>query len=404
VSKPLQHCHALVAVAFESEDARKKLVAMLAGKASLEAELVESYTHEGQPAAIIHVRYRARGANMNDVPRRLEAAASAANVELRVLHEPVGFSIKRPDLEQSHPAPEPTQPTEPVQADLLNATTVAGVNAPFEGALQVPLVGSLDDEWLRALDYVRAGTDVLEAVVEDDALYVPDPWRGQPVVTGSGDVRQRLREEVVKFLNLVNADWRTRTAPHRETAEDTFEALSAHVLSRPSAARLPIARGTPRPAGVYWPRKRDSDARYHITWRFLPNRGERSWRQQQAGEPAIVPPATDEERDAAVDKLIAEGVRVIRLAVRDDEANRGAVLFRGWVGAEPWLVAHVFERGRSQTWTAPEPHNPDSEEDVAWQEIEDDGRFAALTKALDEEPVPPAWWAERDARAGKDNW
>jgi hypothetical protein len=62
----------------------------------------------------------------------------------------------------------------------------------------------VDDEWLAALADVAAGTDALEGFVEDGALLVPDPWRGEAAPTQAGEARQTLREAVTRHLNAVN--------------------------------------------------------------------------------------------------------------------------------------------------------------------------------------------------------
>jgi len=362
MSKDLQHCHALVALVFNDEDDRSSLVSTLMGHMNLDATSVDRFMHEGRPGAVIHMRYRARGANMNDMPRRLAAAAKAADVEYEVLHEPRGFSVKRPELEQDVPPRATTEPTEPIQADWTQATDVHGPDAPFQGALRVPLLGSVDDEWLAAVDDVAAGSDVLDVIVEGAMLYAPDPWRGEPVLTQAGEARHTLREAVTKFLNLVNHHYLYRVG---RPADDDFQAMTDAALA------YPVSKPEQLPCLI----------------RQYVHEGER---RHSAASPAgprgslDARPASAEQRDAAVDEVIAGGAHWARIHGRDDGTERAALIFRSWDGDIPWLVVHVFERGgRTATWQASVTAWP-PEDDLAWQEADDHGRFSALAAALDE--------------------
>lgn len=360
MSKDLQHCHALVALVFNDEDDRSSLVSTLMGRMNLDATSVDRFTHEGRPGAVIHMRYRARGANMTDMPRRLAAAAKAADVEYEVLHAPSGFSVKRPELEQDVPPRATTEPTEPIQADWTQATDVHGPDAPFQGALRVRLLGSVDDEWLAALDDVAAGSDVLDVIVEGAMLYAPDPWRGEPVLTQAGEARHTLREEITKFLNLVNDHYLYRVG---RPPEDDFQAMTVAALAYPTLKPELL------PCVI----------------RQFTHEGQRLHSAgNHAGKRIDSPPATRQERDEMLDEMIDAAAHTARLDSRDDGTEREALIFRSWDGDIPWLVVHVFERGgRTATWQASVTAWP-PEDDLAWQEADDHDRFSALATALDE--------------------
>jgi hypothetical protein len=370
VAKDLLHFHALVAVAFKDAEARRRLVDTLAGRANLDATAVETYTHDdGRPAAVIHLRYRARGANLNDMPRRLAAAASASKVAYEIVQEPRGFAIRRPELEEDHPPPARAEPTDPVRADWSRAVTAQDPDTPIEAALRVELAGPVDDVWLAAFDDVTAATDALDAAVVDSALYVPDPWRGESVLTQAGEPRQTLQEAVTKFLNLVNDQWQFRVG-RPDAAADTFEALTATTLAWPQRPHYDAAGGL-----VIWPYERDG--RRGFTSAAVAAPGWVPWPQR-----GPVPPATRQERDAQIDRTLADAAGRMQQARRDG-ADRAAVLFPSWVGDERWLVAHVVERsGRSATWQAPLPEGWDGA--VDWQEVPDRGRFGALAAFADD--------------------
>jgi hypothetical protein len=380
-SKDLQHCHALVALAFADDEARRNLVSTLAGRASIDARAIENFTHDGRPAAVIHMRYRARGANMNDMPGRLQTAAKAAGVEYEVIQEPKGFSVKRPELEQDFPRRNTTEPTGPVQADWSQASSITGPDAPFQGALRVPLIGPVDEEWLAALDDVRTGTDVLEAEVEDAALYVPDPWKDEPALTQAGEARHTLREAATKFVNLVNDQHAHRTTPdHVREARRTFDALVKGAVQHVES-RAPALAGEPNPL-------------LHLIYECRTGVGIQSgdglshelavgvWRAEASGRIRLTPPDSIEERDAAIDRLVQRAAEVV--------AGRGkprvALVFTSWVDDEPWAVVHVCDRERSVTRQTPLVVQV-SDDNVAtlktrWETVNDRGRFRALQETI----------------------
>ena len=366
-SKPLQHCHAIVALAFESKDARQSFVEKLAGPAGLDATSIESFTHEDRPAAIIHLRHRARGANMHDISRRLAKAARVAGVEYQVIHEPKGFSVKRPELEEDYRPRATTEPTDPVRADWTQVGTVGGPDVPFQGALRVPLLGAVDSEWLAALGEVAVGTDVLDAIVEDATLYVPDPWRNEPALTQAGEARHVLREAVTQFLNLVNDEYANRTTPHDvKNDRKAFDALVTGAMQL--VASTPGSPGRPY-------------AFSELIFEWRTGVGVQS-RESVSRHAMRTPPATEEERDAAIDGIVRQAAEVV---ARRGE-RRAALVFTSWVGDEPWVVVHVCDRERAETRQTPVTLQV-SDQNVAslkarWESVPDRGRFRAMQNAL----------------------
>lgn len=366
-SKPLQHCHAIVALAFEDKRARQSFVEKLAGPAGLDATSIESFTHGDSPAAIIHLRHRARGANMHDISRRLAKAARVAGVEYQVIHEPKGFSVKRPELEEGYRPRATTEPTDPVRADWTQVGTVGGPDAPFQGALRVPLIGPVNAEWLAALAEVAVGTDVLEAIVEDATLYVPDSWRGESALTQAGEARHVLREAVTQFLNLVNAGHANRITPahvkdNRKVFDTLVKGAVQYVASAPGSPGRPYAFS-------------------ELIFEWRTGVGVQS--RESVGRHAMrTPPATEEDRDAAIDGIVRQAAEV--LARRGEK--RAALVFTSWVGGEPWVVVHVCDREQAVTRQTPLVVHV-SDDNVAtlkarWETVDDRGRFRALRDAL----------------------
>ena len=101
--KKLQHTHAVVALTFPSSDRRDRFVGALVAQASVQLFAREDFEHQNSPASVLHLRYQARGANMNDINRRLKSAAKSSGVDWTSIHAPRGFSVWRPDLEESAP-------------------------------------------------------------------------------------------------------------------------------------------------------------------------------------------------------------------------------------------------------------------------------------------------------------
>ena len=76
----------------------------------MEVLVREDFQSEDDLVAVLHLRYHARGANMNDIGRRLSSAAKTSGVDWVDFRFARGLSVPRPDLED---AAAPTEPDDP---------------------------------------------------------------------------------------------------------------------------------------------------------------------------------------------------------------------------------------------------------------------------------------------------
>ena len=289
--------------------------------------------------------------------------------------------MKRPELEQEVPRRATTEPTDPVQADWTQVSSVTGADAPFQGAVRVPLLGPVDEDWLAALEVVQAVTDVLTTEVEDAALFVPDPWRDEPALTQAGKARHALREAVIQFLNVVNDEHANRTTPdHAKDNRKAFDALVKGAIQHVQAW-VPGLGGPNEICTLIYAWQPGVGVSHGVG--FTHGAAVGVYRPDEFGRLKLSPPDSVEERDAAIDKL----VQLAAADVAKRGKPRAALIFTSWVEDQPWAVVHVCDRERAVTRQTPLvvriSDNNVATLKTSWETVDDPHRrFRALQEAL----------------------
>jgi hypothetical protein len=84
----------LVALVFQDSHAQQRFVTALDDMATVTVTSASPFPHEVGVGAVLHVVYEARGANRNDMPKRLARATAVSGVEPVTVKDVVGLIVK----------------------------------------------------------------------------------------------------------------------------------------------------------------------------------------------------------------------------------------------------------------------------------------------------------------------
>lgn len=94
----LRHAYALVALEFEDAVACDLYLQALDSQETVEVLGLDDLEGDGKLMLVVAFRYRAPGANKNDISKRLESAAKASGVSPAMPHEPAAYAFSiQPD-------------------------------------------------------------------------------------------------------------------------------------------------------------------------------------------------------------------------------------------------------------------------------------------------------------------